>query len=309
MEIKTKQFQKDSDLDLIWDFFVDIYDPEIGGGVPAPFLEYALFSSWMDCTYVDLDRIYLDGEKVVGFVFYEAPVTDIYFKIRPGYEFLTEEMIDYAIEHMPDFDHKQQFMLFNGQEYIMRAAEKRGFSLLYDYESRNFDFANELNYELPPGFHFVEPSDVDPLKLAKCCWYGFNHHLNEGEFENWDSYDGSQEYTPAKSYNGILSSFQNPPPHSTYEYNVVIADEDEEYACYSGMWWVEKNHLAYMEPLCTVPQYRKMGLASAALTAHYRHLKPLGATHMTGGSNPFYEKIGYGDGFHWYCYGHKEQTD
>ena len=24
-----------------------------------------------------------------------------------------------------------------------------------------------------------------------------------------------------------------------------------------------------------------------------------GATHMTGGSDPFYEKIGYGKGLHW----------
>jgi hypothetical protein len=45
-----------------------------------------------------------------------------------------------------------------------------------------------------------------------------------------------------------------------------------------------------------------MGLASAALTEHYRRLKPLGATHMTGGGDPFYEKIGYGKGIHWYCY-------
>ena len=48
--------------------------------------------------------------------------------------------------------------------------------------------------------------------------------------------------------------------------------------------------------------YFKKGLASAALTEHYRRLKPLGATHMTGGGDPFYEKIGYGKGIHWYCY-------
>ena len=60
------------------------------------------------------------------------------------------------------------------------------------------------------------------------------------------------------------------------------------------MWWVPEDHLAYMEPLCTVPQHRRKGLASAALTQHYRRLQPLGATRMTGGGDPFYEKIGYG---------------
>jgi hypothetical protein len=28
-------------------------------------------------------------------------------------------------------------------------------------------------------------------------------------------------------------------------------------------------------------------------------MKALGTTHMTGGGDPFYAKIGYGKGFHW----------
>ena len=31
-------------------------------------------------------------------------------------------------------------------------------------------------------------------------------------------------------------------------------------------------------------------------------MKSLGATHMTGGGDPFYEKIGYGKGIHWNCW-------
>ena len=71
----------------------------------------------------------------------------------------------------------------------------------------------------------MNDADADPLKLAKCCWYGFNHHLDKGEFENWTAEDTSGEWTPAASYKGILEDFRNPPPHSTYEYTVIIADE------------------------------------------------------------------------------------
>ncbi len=74
---------------------------------------------------------------------------------------------------------------------------------------------------------------------------------------------------------------------------VAIEDENGDYACYSGMWWTPENKLAYMEPLCTVPEHRKKGLAAAALSKHYRNLKPLGATHITGGSDPFYKKLGF----------------
>ena len=107
------------------------------------------------------------------------------------------------------------------------------------------------------------------------------------------------EWTPAKSHKDGWASFLSPTPHETPQYNIIIADENEEYVCFSGMWWVPQNHLAYMEPLCTHPDHRKRGLAAAALTQHYRTLKPLGATHMTGGDDEFYKKIGYGKGYHW----------
>ena len=302
MEIWTKQFQILTDINLVWDFFVEIYDREKGGGVAAPFYEYAVQSTWMDKTYQYLNRLWFDGETVVGFVFNESPVTDIYFKVRPGYEFLASEMVDYATAHMPDFGGKQQFMLFNGQEFLMEEAGKRGFRLLYDYEDRNFDFVNELDYALPDGFHFVNPANADPIKLARCCWYGFEHY-KRGKFENWEKPVLSEEWTQHKQYIGCEAAILSPSPHATPQFDIIIADEEGEYACFSGMWWVPENKLAYMEPLCTIPKYRKRGLACAALSRHYHRMKALGATHMTGGGDPFYEKIGYGKGSHWYCYG------
>ncbi|MGN0664964.1 MAG: GNAT family N-acetyltransferase [Huintestinicola sp.] len=305
MIITTKQFQILTDIDLVWDFFTDTYDRYNGGGIAAPFYEYAVSSSWMETSYQHLNRFWFDGDKVVGFVFNEYSVTDIYFKVRPGYEFLRKEMVDYVIDHMPNFDNKQQFVLFNGQEFLMEEAKKRGFEQIYDHADSQFDFEKELNYLLPKGFHFVDPSNTDPVKLARCCWYGFNHHEDKGQFVNWHLQDNSFNWTPQKAYKGVVASVIAPSPHSTHQYDVIIADEEDEYACFSGMWWVPENKLAYMEPLCTIPKYRKMGLASAALSKHYHTLKPLGATHMTGGGDPFYEKLGFGKGIHWYFWKRK----
>ena len=199
---------------------------------------------------------------------------------------------------MPNFGNEQQFVLFGGQDYLKKAAEKRGFKQVFEYDDMVFDFENELNYELPEGYHFVEPEDFDVVKLSKLCWYGFGHG-DKGEFKDYDRYDDSLDWTPAKSHKDIAGDFMAPSPHSTEEYAIVIADENEEYVCFSGMWWVPENKLAYMEPLCTAPEHRRKGLAAAALTKHYRRMKALGATHMTGGGDPFYAKIGYGKGFHW----------
>ncbi len=136
---------------------------ETGSGVAAPFFEYALQSSWMDQSYSFLDRLWLDGDRVVAFVFYEAPVTDIFFSVRKGYEFLVDELVDYTVNAMPDFDRKQRLVLFNGQEYLKEAAAKHRFIMTEEYEDRYFDFRNELNHPLPEGYHFVEPEDVNGL--------------------------------------------------------------------------------------------------------------------------------------------------
>ena len=87
---------------------------------------------------------------------------------------------------------------------------------------------------------------------------------------------------------------------------MVVETDEGEYVCYAGMWWTPENRLAYMEPLCTVPMHRKKGLAAAALSEHYRRLKPRGATHMTGGDSPFYEKIGFDPMIRWTFW---EKTD
>ncbi len=319
--MRTKQFQLLTDINLVWDFMVETYDWKNDRGRAAPFFEYAFTSSWMDTSYSFLDRLWFDGDKVVAFVYYENPVTDIYFNVRKGYEFLADELVYYAISNMPHFNNEQQFVLFDGQQFLKDAAAKRGFKQVYEWNELVFDFGfntnpkngevkalseacldstyfkKELNYELPQGYHFVEPKDIDIVKCSKLCWYGFGHG-ERGDFVGWDKYDDSLEWTPAKSHKSGWGRFLSPSPHDSSQYNIVIADENEEYVCFSGMWWVPQNQLAYMEPLCTHPDHRKRGLASAALTKHYRTLKPLGATHMTGGGDPFYQKLGYGKGYH-----------
>lgn len=299
MNIKTKQFQILTDINLVWNFMTDIYDPYFANGVAAPFFEYALTSKWMDKEYLHLNRLWMAGDIVVGFVFTEAVVTSVFFNLRPGYEGLADEMVEYAQNSFPDLGGERELVIFSGQEALIRAAEKEGYKVSYENADFLFDFRKSgLSYDLPEGFHFVDPFKCDLLKLAKCTWNGFNAE-ELGPFKNWNIPDSETPWNPHKAYTGVVNSAVAPPPHATHEYNVIIADENEDYVCFSGMWWVPENKLAYMEPLCTVPEYRRRGLAAAALTQHYRRLKVLGAEYMTGGGDDFYRKVGYGEGIHW----------
>ena len=125
-------------------------------------------------------------------------------------------------------------------------------------------------------------------------WEGFNSETL-GPFVDWDTPRNTGGWTPHELYYSVLCSTISPPPHATYEDTVVIANDRGERVCFAGMWWVEKNRLAYLEPLCTVPAYQHRGLAAAALSEHDRRLRPRGAAVMTGGGNEFYRKIGFRD--------------
>ena len=279
-QITTRQFSVLADCGKIYQFMLDIYERDWRNGVPGPFFEhaYASFAYWMDITYSYKNRIWEDNGEIVAFCFNKSPVTDIYFSLKPGYEELASEMIAYADAHMPIKGGKIQLILFGGQEALMSAAKQAGYYQKSESWDMQFDFDDVLDYPLPEGFHFVDPDEYDIEKVAKCCWKGFDHEQNEGV---WDHQYEQSNYLYALA------------PHVTTKLAVIIADEKEEYACYAGMWWTPENKLAYMEPLCTIPEYRRRGLAAAALSELYRRMKALGATHMTGGWHDFYKAIGY----------------
>ncbi len=275
--ITTKQFSILSDHMDVYQFMLDIFSSNRWRGVPAPFWEYALVSDWMDKSYLHRCRIWKDGEKIVGFCFHENPVSEIYFSLREGYEELAPEMVEYAEKHMPRTEGRQQLMLVGDQREFESAAKAAGFTQCGGYDSMVYDCSKPLEYRLPEGYSFTEIGGVDVAKACECCWKGFDHEAEEGPW------NGEYEY----AFEQVNA------PHSTTEYALAVMNSRGEYVCYAGMWWVKENRLAYLEPLCTVPEYRHKGIAAAALSELYRRLKPLGVEYMTGGGNEFYSRIGY----------------
>ena len=186
MNITTKQFQILTDIDLVWKLMTEAYDHEENNGPAAPFFEYAVTSPWHDRDYLRLNRFWLDDGKPVAFVFYEQPVTELYFVLKPGYEMLADEMIEYAETAYPKFEDPLTLVLSVGQKALIEAAERRGYQYDYEETDRIFDFrTGKLDYPLPAGYHFVDSEHSDPLKSAKCLWDGFNSE-ELGPFVNWD---------------------------------------------------------------------------------------------------------------------------
>lgn len=279
-EITSRQFNIFTDFPAVHDYMVEIYDPYWTNGVPAPFYEYFIhsFSYWADLTYTYLNRLWYEGNKIVGFVFTESPCKNIYFSLRPGYEVLADEMVAYADEHMKEIDEKLCFVFMGGQKDLINAATNIGYRQVYSEIDRGFDCDRNFTHKLPEGYHFIEPKDFDVKKITKCCFKGFDHEPEEGEWKG--------QYVESNRH--LMNA-----PHETFEYAVAIADDKEEYVTWAGLWWVADNKLAYLEPLCTIPECRGKGLAAAALSEIYRKVKPLGAELFIGGSIDFYKNLGF----------------
>ena len=83
-------------------------------------------------------------------------------------------------------------------------------------------------------------------------------------------------------------------PNFLKDLTVVVVAPDENYVSYSGMWVVPENRVAYVEPVATDPDYRRMGLGKAAVLESLRRAAALGAeVAWVGSDQGFYKAIGF----------------
>ncbi|MBQ7045220.1 MAG: pantetheine-phosphate adenylyltransferase, partial [Clostridia bacterium] len=149
MSITSRPYRLLQDHMAVYDFMTEIYERDWRNGVAAPFLEYALSSDWMDKSLVHRNRLWFDGERIVAFVFYENPVTDVYCSFRPGYEHLADEMVAYALTGMPQSDGRNRLILFGGQTALIAAAQRAGLRRTWSDWDQQYDFSKPLDYPLP----------------------------------------------------------------------------------------------------------------------------------------------------------------
>lgn len=141
------------------------------------------------------------------------------------------------------------------------------------------DLTNDLSYSLPDGFHLVSMADNwDFFQYNRIMWRGFNH---EGEPDQTD-----EDIEWRKT---MLSS-----PHLSPEITVAVVAPDGNYVAHCGLWHSFGDAYAYVEPVATDPNYRKMGLAKAAIYEAVSRAKKSGAKEAyVVSSQQFYYNIGF----------------
>jgi predicted N-acetyltransferase YhbS len=83
-------------------------------------------------------------------------------------------------------------------------------------------------------------------------------------------------------------------PSFRRELNVVVEAPNGDLVSYCGMWYEPVHAIAYVEPVATDPDYRRMGLGRAAVLEGVRRCGALGArTACVGSAMPFYLSLSF----------------
>lgn len=135
----------------------------------------------------------------------------------------------------------------------------------------------EYNVELPDGFRLLEGQNVSDAAKALAHARAFHYEGTDAAAQVLRLYGGLRE---APGYRSDL--------------DLAVVTEHGEVAAFCNIFTDADNRIGILEPVGTVPDYRKLGLGRAVI---YEGLNRLRASDIvkayTGPYQPFYEAIGF----------------
>lgn len=274
-----------ADFPAISDFIYTLYQPDNrDGNWIQPIWEYAYTHPLFDDNAVDRIGIWEDDGIIIAVAHYELKLGEAFFQVHPDYQHLKPEMLDYAEENLgevieddtrivrafvADFDHDF--------EAIVRA---RGYELPDHGERPTSQFVIPDPFppiKLPDGFRLKSlADDNDLVKVDRVLWRGFDH---PGE-PDADSLDGCVKMQSGPNYRKDLT--------------IVVEAPNGDFVSFSGLWYEPANRIALVEPVATDPDYRRMGLGTAAVLEGIRRCGESDAdVAYVGADMPFYLAMGF----------------
>jgi ribosomal protein S18 acetylase RimI-like enzyme len=280
MEIVKRRYRLLSDFSQVHGFLADIYTLDtLNSYLLPPFFEYAHTHPFFNHKLTHRFGVWEEKGKIIGIACYEMDIGESFLVTDKEHTFLLPEMLDHAEEELSvlkNGKHTLSVWVTDKETVKIDLLTRRGYKKVHSEPIRIFSYDKPFpDVKLPEGFTAISLDDEnDYKKINDCLWKGFDH----GD-EPDDDIDSR-----------ILMQSG---PHFRKDLTTVIKAPNGEYACFAGMWFDEKNNYAYLEPLATVPKYRRLGLAVYALCEGMKKTKALGAAYCFDGVHPFYTAIGF----------------
>ena len=223
------------------------------------------------------------GSQVVGMAHFESGPGEAFIQVHPEHTYLKAEMLDYTERNLctTDAEIKKLALWINAADHDL---EKLALAAGFVKDINSPDVTTQLDIEgplaavsLPAGFRLTDRAENNDLhQINRVLWRGFNH-----------------EGLAPEQYVAGRADVEKAPLYRP-ELTVMVQAPDGHLISYCGIWYVPANRIAYVEPVATDPDYRRRGLASAAVLEAIRRASLLGATQAIVGSGiEFYRVLGF----------------
>lgn len=253
--------------------------------------EWAFSLPYQDESALNRIRVWEDETgEIVALATYEMEPGDAYLAVDPVRRSeLLGPVFDEAVTALAASDGRIRVIVPDAASDLQEVAFARGFRPSQDYEANSrllttgTGAAADLSWSLPEGFRIAETppeTDADWEAYALMFWRGFNHEAQDGPMP------------VAREVDGVKAASAG--PHFDPALKVSILAPNGGYAAHCGMWHEPGTSYCLVEPVCTVPAYRRLGLARAAVLEGVRRCAARGAeVAYVGSRQPLYYAIGF----------------
>jgi GNAT superfamily N-acetyltransferase len=273
------------DFPAISNFLYGLYRPDNrDGNWLQPIWEYAYTHPWFDEEAVEHIGIWEDGGTIVAVALYELRLGEAFFQVHPDYEHLRPEILDYAEQQLAG-------TADDGRRCLRAYVNDFDAAFEQVVRSRGYERDPQADrpmsqYVIPQPFPAIRlregfrlkslAEDNDLAKVDRALHRGFNH---PGE-------------PPADGVEGRKRMQSG--PHYRKDLTIVVEAPGGAFVAFSGLWLDPINKYGYVEPVATDPDYRRLGLGTAAVLEGIRRCAELGATvAYVGATLPIYMAMGF----------------
>lgn len=221
--------------------------------------------------------LWFDDSHLIGATLIDMYFGEAFVGVLKDYQYLYPEILKYAFDNLKDEQGLGITINVNNKTEINEAI-KQGF-YLEEAKETLCEIPLDKQYEvlLPQGFQIEEyDAQENQQEIEWLMWQGFNHGNDKQEF--------------IKQYKKTLQKR----PHFNKSLCIVIKNEKGALVASASTWYDKRTNYAYVEPVCVIPQYRKIGLGKAAVYQSINNARNLGATRaIVTSDQDFYKRIGF----------------
>lgn len=245
---------------------------------------HGTFDTWLDTIGLWVDEndkivaiVHSDGEKGRNGVFFQFSDIDLPDE-------LLNEMICYAESNLYSENNNEKFINFRVDPQALKLKAKlktRGYIVNNNWKDSisSMEINDDYKVNLPEGFRLVDAFGFSYYQKGLAHGRAFGYYKSNVP-DNDVAERAFESMTRAPDYDPNL--------------DLALIDKENEIASFVTVWYDNLNQIGILEPVGTIPKYRKIGLAKNLIYEGVNRIKRKGARKMyVGSEQKFYFAIGF----------------